>query len=432
MTLAAMTAGASQLDNAAPDDVEITDSSAAAEYIADGCLVDGPLGRVGLEMEAHCFDPADPFRRPSWEEITEVLEWLSPLPGGSVVSVEPGGAVELSGPPADGVLAAIGAMTRDQAVLRSALANAGLGLVFLGADPLRSPVRVNPGARYRAMEQFFAASHSGVPGAAMMTSTAAIQVNLDAGPQEGWAERVRLAHALGPTMIAIAANSPMLGGRFSGWQSTRQRVWGQMDSARCGPILGASGDHPGIDWAKYALKAPVMMVRSPDTQDTRAVTDYVPFTDWVDGRVLLDGRRATVADLVYHLTTLFPPVRPRQWLEIRYLDSVPDEVWPAVVFTLVTLLDDPVAADLAVDAVEPVATAWDTAARIGLADRRLYLAANRCLAIAARRVPTELIGAMQRLVDHVDRGVCPADDFSDRVIAGGIASAVTGMMHGAS
>lgn len=272
----------------------------------------------------------------------------------------------------------------------------------------------------------------GTTGAAMMTSTAAIQVNLDAGPQEGWAERVRLAHALGPTMIAIAANSPMLGGRFSGWQSTRQRVWGQMDSARCGPILGASGDHPGIDWAKYALKAPVMMVRSPDTQDTRAVTDYVPFTDWVDGRVLLDGRRATVADLVYHLTTLFPPVRPRQWLEIRYLDSVPDEVWPAVVFTLVTLLDDPVAADLAVDAVEPVATAWDTAARIGLADRRLYLAANRCLAIAARRVPTELIGAMQRLVDHVDRGVCPADDFSDRVIAGGIASAVTGMMHGAS
>lgn len=105
MTLAAMTAAASQLDNAAPDDVEITDSSAAAEYIADGCLVDGPLGRVGLEMEAHCFDPADPFRRPSWEEITEVLEWLSPLPGGSVVSVEPGGAVELSGPPADGVLA---------------------------------------------------------------------------------------------------------------------------------------------------------------------------------------------------------------------------------------------------------------------------------------------------------------------------------------
>ena len=82
--------------------------------------------------------------------------------------------------------------------------------------------------------------------------------------------------------------------------------------------------------------------------------------------MLLGDRRPTVADLEYHLTTLFPPVRPRQWLEIRYLDSVPDAFWPAVVFTLVALLDDPVAADIAAEAVEPVATAWDNAARLGL------------------------------------------------------------------
>ena len=54
------------------------------------------------------------------------------------------------------------------------------------------------------------------------------------------------------------------------------------------------------------------------------VTEWVPFADWADGRVLLGGRRPTDADLEYHLTTLFPPVRPRGWLEIRYLDSVPD------------------------------------------------------------------------------------------------------------
>ncbi|GAB7142048.1 ergothioneine biosynthesis glutamate--cysteine ligase EgtA [Mycobacterium riyadhense] len=425
MTFAAITAAAAQLDRVRPLEAEIVDSSAAAQYIADGCLVDGSLGRVGLEMEAHCFDPADPFRRPRWDEITDVLEWLSPLPGGSVVSVEPGGAVELSGPPVDGVLPAIDAMNRDQTVLRSAFANAGLGLVFLGADPLRPQLRVNPGARYRAMEQFFAASHTGAAGAAMMTSTASIQVNLDAGPQAGWAARVRLAHALGPTMIAIAANSPMLTGEFSGWQSTRQRVWGQMDSARCGPILGASGDDPGTDWARYALKAPVMMVRSPDAQDTFAVTHYVPFTDWVDGLVLLGDRRPTAADLEYHLTTLFPPVRPRQWLEVRYLDSLPDAVWPAVVFTLVTLLDDPDAADLAAEAVEPVATAWDIAARIGLDDRRLYTAANRCLAIAARRMPPELTDPMQRLMRYVEQGRCPADDFSDRVFEYGIAATVS-------
>jgi len=406
---------------------ELADSSAAAQYIADGCLVDAPVRCVGLELEGHCHDPADPYRRPGWDEIADVLKHLPALPCESKVTVEPGGAVELSSPPADGAAAAIEAMNRDQAVLRSAFADAGLGLVFLGADPLRPPKRINPGARYRAMEQFFRASRSGAAGAAMMTSTASIQVNLDAGPQYGWAARVRLAHALGPTMIAIAANSPMLGGEFTGWVSTRQRVWGQMDSARCGPILGASGDDPGTDWARYALKAPVMLVHNPDAV---AVTRWVPFADWVDGRVLLGGRRPTIADLEYHLTTLFPPVRPRQWLEIRYLDTVPDAFWLAVVFTLVALLDDPAAADIAAEAVEPVATAWDTAARVGLRDRRLYKAANKCVAVAAERAPEGLTDAMQRLVRSVEQGRCPGDDFSDQVIAHGIAPVVARLAQG--
>ena len=427
MTFAGSTAAAAQLDTDLPVDAETASSAAAAQYIADGCLVDAPLGRVGLELEAHCFDPADPYRRPGWDEISKVIELLPPLPCRSAVTVEPGGAVELSGPPADGVLPAIDDMHRDQAVLRSAFSDAGLGLVFLGADPLRPTKRINPGGRYRAMEQFFAASHSGAAGAAMMTATASVQVNVDAGPEAGWAARVRLAHALGPTMIAIAANSPMLGGEFSGWLSSRQRVWGRMDSARCGPVLGASGDDPRTDWARYALKAPVMLVNNPDAV---AVTSYVPFTDWVDGRVLLGNRRPTVADLEYHLTTLFPPVRPRQWLEIRYLDSMPDAFWPAVVFTLVTLLDDPAAADIAAEAVEPVATAWDAAARLGLRDRRLHEAANRCVAVAAEQAPPELTEAMDRLVRCVELGRCPGDEFSDQVIEQGIAPAVARLAQG--
>jgi glutamate--cysteine ligase len=413
---------ASELDIA-----ELADSAVVAEYIAQGCLVDAPLGRVGLELEAHCHDRADPNRRPGWNEIADVLDALPALPGGSRITVEPGGAVELSGPPADGVVPAIDGMRRDQAVLQPAFAEAGLGLVFLGADPLRPPRRINPGARYRAMERFFATSHSGEAGAAMMTSTASIQVNVDAGPRDGWAARVRLAHALGPTMIAITANSPMLGGEFTGWVSSRQRVWGRMDSARCGPILGASGDDPGTDWARYALKAPVMLVHNPDAE---AVTQWVPFADWVDGRVLLGGRRPTVADLEYHLTTLFPPVRPRQWLEIRYLDSVPDALWPAVAFTLAVLLDDPGATDIAAEAVEPVATAWDTAARVGLRDRRLYTAANACLAVAAAKAPAELGDSMRQLVRLVDQGRCPGDEFSDQVIEHGLAPTLARLAQG--
>jgi glutamate--cysteine ligase len=414
-------AATSQLDHV------LDSSSAAALHVAGLALSDGPLGRVGLEVEAHCFDLADPRRRPSWDEITAVIEALPALPGGSAVTVEPGGAVELSGPAMAGAVPAIVAMTADRAALRAAFAHSGLGLVLLGADPLRPAKRVNPGARYRAMEQFFAASNTGGAGAAMMTSTASVQVNLDAGPRAGWAERVRLTHALGPTMIAIAANSPLLNAEFSGWLSTRQQVWGQLDSARCGPILGASGDDPCTDWARYALKAPVMLVLNPGAIP---VTNHVPFADWADGRVLLGGRLPTTADLDYHLTTLFPPVRPRGFLEIRYVDSVPDAVWPAVVFTLVTLLDDPEAGDTAAEAVESVATAWDTAARVGLSDRRLYAAANRCVSAAADRAPAELTDAMQRLVQNVEQGRCPGDDFAERAIKYGIGEAVEQMARG--
>jgi glutamate--cysteine ligase len=421
---------ASQPDQARSADIELASSSAAAQYITESCLADGPVGRVGLEIEAHCFDPAEPHRRPTWDEITDVLQSLPEMPGGSVVTVEPGGAVELSGPPVDGVTSAIEAMTIDQALLRKAFAAAGLGLVLLGADPLRPAKRVNPGARYHAMEQFFKASFTGAAGAAMMTSTASVQVNLDAGPAAGWADRVRLAHALGPTMVAVAANSPLLSGEFSGWRSSRQRVWSQLDSARCGPILTASGEEPRTDWARYALKAPVMLVHTPSEDAAVPVMHYLPFADWADGRELLGGRRPTHHDLEYHLTTLFPPVRPRQWLEIRYLDSVPDDIWPAVVFTLVTLLDDPVAAEIAAEAVEPVATAWDIAAKVGLGDQRLRAAANRCVAAAAERAPDGLSEAMQRLLVAVERGRCPADDFSDQVIEHGIQATVARLALG--
>ena len=161
------------------------------------------------------------------------------------------------------------------------------------------------------------------------------------------------------------------------------------------------------------------------------VTDWVPFADWADGRVLLGGRRPTAADLDYHLTTLFPPVRPRGFLEIRYLDSVPDAVWPAVVFTLATLLDDPAAADIAAEATEPVATAWDRAAQIGLGDRRLHEAADRCVQAAAERAPAELAESMQRLVAFGRAGPLSRPTTSPTAwSSNGIAPAVTELAQG--
>src|SRR5258708_25267894 len=153
----------SEVDDAHPsraDTDELTSAYNAALHIGETCLADGPVGRVGLEVEAHCFDLADPMRRPDWAELTDAIADVPPLPRGSAITVEPGGPVGLSGPPMDEPVAAIAAMTADRAVLRSAFAHAGLGLVLLGADPLRPAKRANPGDRYRALEQFFTTTHT--------------------------------------------------------------------------------------------------------------------------------------------------------------------------------------------------------------------------------------------------------------------------------
>lgn len=405
----------------------LSSSFGAASYVGAGCLRDGPVGRVGLELEAHCFDLADPARRPGWAELTDAVESVPDLPGGSVITMEPGGAIELSGPPVHGAVPAITAMQADRDVVCATLRRRGLGLLLLGTDPLRAPARVNPGERYRAMEEFFAASGTRAAGAAMMTSTASLQINVDAGPRPGWADRVRLAHALGPTMIAIAANSPMLGGGFSGWRSSRQWVWGRLDRARCGPVLGAGGADPVDEWARYALRAPVMLVHTPEAQP---VTSGVPFAHWADGRELLGGRQPTEADLDYHLTTLFPPVRPRGWLEIRYLDAMPDAVWPAVVFTLVTLLDDPDLSEIAWEATESVSSAWDVAARVGLGDPRLRDSAMRCVRAAAGAAPAEFSAPMDKLLRCVELGRSAGDDFADLVIDHGIYTAIRQLVKG--
>jgi glutamate--cysteine ligase len=109
---------------------------------------------------------------------------------------------------------------------------------------------------------------------------------------------------------------------------------------------------------------------------------------------------------------------------------VPDDVWPAIVFTLVTLLDDPAAADIAAEATEPVATAWDRAARIGLGDQRLQESAVQCVRAAAERGPEELVDAMATLVSQVEQGRSPADEFSDQVVDRGVAAAVSHLAKG--
>jgi glutamate--cysteine ligase len=389
---------------------------------AQSALVSSVIGQVGLELEAHVVGLDSVGEAVAWDRVDPLPGIVAAAAGRSAVSFEPGGQLELSGAPAPDILTSVTQMRLDAVRTRLALADLHLGLAYAGADPLRPSRRVNPRPRYRAMEEHFTATGRATAGAVMMNSTAAMQVNLQAGPARDWAERVARAYRLGPTLLAISASSPWLQGRDTGWKSARQRAWSGLDRRACGPVPGciapdggsAATLDPASAWARYAMAAPVVFVQTDDAE-AMAVRTPVSFAQWASGAVRLAGRTPTAADLDTHLTTLFPPVRLRGYLELRYLDMTAPRWWPAIAAVATTLMDDPVAADRAAEAAEPVALLWTTAARAGLGDAALAESARRCLAIAAERVPAELNSAVADLADLVESGRCPGDLLAERI-----------------
>jgi glutamate--cysteine ligase len=281
------------------------------------------------------------------------------------------------------------------------------------------------------MELHYAATGRASSAAVMMNSTAAMQVNLDAGPAARWGERVARAHSLGPTLLAISACSPWLQGRDTGWRSARQRAWRGLDPRTSGAVPGVEQD-PAAAWARYALNAPVAFVRTDsdgDASETVGVAAGVPFELWASGSVQLGGRRPTAADLDVHLTTLFPPVRLRGYLELRYLDMTAPRWWPAIAAVITTLMDDPGAADQASEATERSAPLWTEAARDGLGNAVVADSARRCVAIAAGRVPAELTAAVADLAELVESGRCPGDLLSGRIAEIGPRAAFEELAH---
>jgi glutamate--cysteine ligase len=254
-------------------------------------------------------------------------------------------------------------------------------------------------------------------GRTMMRNTAAIQVNLDLGSRHDLEARWRRAHHLGPVLAAAFANSPFdAEGRVTGWRSTRLAVWDAIDHGRT-----ASAYVPGADartaWTRYALDASIMMLRLDDARSV-AVRDPLPFAQWMD-----EGHELgwpTLDDFCHHLTTLFPPVRPRGWLELRMIDALPDDWWPVAVAVTTALLDDDAAADAAAHAVEGTSDRWIDAARYGLTHPDLRIAADRCFEVAGDALGR--LGADRTTLDataafedrFVKRGRCPADDRLDQ------------------
>ena len=275
------------------------------------------------------------------------------LPSGAPLTTEPGGQLELSSLPADSLADWSAPPPTDLAALRAAADAAGLELAGFGLDPLRPPRRVLDLPRYAAMEAFF--DRGGPWGRQMMCGTASVQVCLDAGDDSdgtcGYRWRWRLLHAIGPVLVAAFANSPLRDGKPTGWLSSRQQVWARMDPGRTRPPrLDAD---PREAWAAYALDAQLMCVRDEGSADWSAPRRADAARLGARRRRPPDRLRPpTVGDLDYHLSTLFPPVRPRGHFELRMIDAQPGDGWIVPLAVSSALLADEPAADAALAAVE--------------------------------------------------------------------------------
>lgn len=414
----------------------------ALGWLPHTCFVNGPPGRTGIELELLVV-ASSPVPSPSplpRRRHDELAADLREQPLASALTVEPGGQLELSTPPAPDVVAATAALRADLERVRGTAARHDLQAQGIGLDPHRRPRRLLDAARYRAMEEYF--DRSGPHGRLMMCSTASIQVNVESGtctdtgtgtgnrPGTGTGNRTgdeprrrwQLLHEVGPALVAAFAHSPLHRGRPTGWVSSRQAVWAALDPRRTRAPQVRPGDDIGETWARWALDAPLLLVRREHGRWT--APPGVTFRDWLrHGCAAVPDRPApTRADLEYHLTTLFPPVRARGHLEVRYLDAQPGDWWSVPAAVVAALVDHPGAADRALDAcARPgVRGRWTAAARHGVHDDDLRRAATRVLAAAAGQlratVRTSPLGdQVEAFLDRWTlRGRCPADDVLGR------------------
>jgi glutamate--cysteine ligase len=299
--------------------------------------------------------------------------------GGGAVTFEPGGQIEYASRPHVQTGALLRELQETLAGLHDSADEAGIALVAAGINP-DNPLEASPlqfaAPRYEAMDRYFA--RIGPYGARMMRQTAAVQVAVDWCRDPGLAAlQWRMLNAAAPAITALFAASPRYNGRDTGHASFRAHCWRRLDPLRTG-IFQAAGE-PAAEYTDFALRAPAMLL--PDADGT-----YPPFGD------LLRSGTAVPADIEAHLSTLFPDVRPRGYLEVRSMDAVPVEALGAPVLTVAGIVADEQALREAAETVgAPDAALLIEAGGVGLADGRLAQQAEDLVAVA-RRAWTRLPG----------------------------------------
>jgi glutamate--cysteine ligase len=259
-----------------------------------------------------------------WKGVLEsdnIIALADPHGLGSI-SLEPGGQFELSGAPLRTVHETCDEVHQHLAQVREVGDVLGIGFLGLGASPIwtRAETPVMPKGRYKIMAPYM--DKKGKLGRDMMFRTSTVQVNLDFSSEADMVKKLRVSLALQPIATALFANSPFLEGKPTGFKSFRSHVWLDTDPDRSGMLPFVFAPGMGFErYVDYALDVPMYFVyRNGVYHDVSGLS----FRDFLAGRLKgLEGQRPTMRDWSDHLTTIFPEVRLKKYLEMRGADTGP-------------------------------------------------------------------------------------------------------------
>lgn len=257
-----------------------------------------------------------------WEPLEENGYLIGLTKGGANISLEPGGALELAGLPLKTIHETCDEVNAHLKEVKEIADKMGVGFIGLGAAPIwtHEDVQLMPKGRYQLMDAYM--GKVGTMGRIMMRRTCTVQVNLDFESERDMVQKFRVALALQPVATALFANSPFFEGKVSGHKSWRSRVWRDLDQDRTGMLPFVFEDGMGFQrYVDYALDVPMYFVYR-DGKYIDALGQS--FRDFLEGKLpALPGEIPSLSDWGDHLTTIFPEVRIKKFMEMRGADGGP-------------------------------------------------------------------------------------------------------------
>ena len=354
------------------DPTPIEDRRELVAWFEAGCKPASEF-RVGTEHEKIPYRPATltpvPYEgadgigalldalaaRTGWEPILDgdAIIGLADSKGGGAISLEPGGQFELSGAPLATIHESAAELRKHLAHCHAIGQDLKIAFAGIGMSPLwsRAETPVMPKKRYRIMMNYM--PKVGTMGLDMMFRTCTVQANLDFSSESDMARKMRVSLALQPIGTALFANSPFTDGKPNGFLSMRSQIWLHTDKDRTGMLDCAF--EPGFSFERYvdwALDVPMYFVKRGDIYHDVSGSS---FRDLLNGKLAaLPGERATISDWANHLSTLFPEVRLKRYIEMRGSDVGSEAMINALPALWVGLLYD----DASLTAAERLIADW--------------------------------------------------------------------------